>query len=82
MRTTQRVLDGSVWPLLFGGCHVSRDPVAVMRAAGFEVGPVREVLVPEQGPRLPSSYCVLGRARRPGAPESTGLTDSTGAAPG
>nr|WP_119590269.1 class I SAM-dependent methyltransferase [Streptomyces scabiei] len=75
MRTAQRALDGTVWPLLFGGCHVSRDPVAVIRAAGFETGAVREVLVPERGPRLPSSYCVLGRARRPG------VTDSTGAAP-
>ncbi|WNZ13291.1 class I SAM-dependent methyltransferase [Streptomyces sp. 11x1] len=75
MRTAQRALDGSVWPLLFGGCHVSRDPVDALRAAGFELGAVREVLVPEQGPRLPSSYCVLGRARRPG------VTGSTGAAP-
>ncbi|UUU35455.1 class I SAM-dependent methyltransferase [Streptomyces sp. CA-210063] len=65
MRTAQRALDGTVWPLLFGGCHVSRDPVGAIRAAGFEVETVREFLVPEKGPRMPSSYCVAGRARRP-----------------
>ncbi|MFF6780652.1 methyltransferase domain-containing protein [Streptomyces sp. NPDC012510] len=66
MRTAQRALDRTVWPLLFGGCHVSRDPVGAIRAAGFEVEEVRELLMPETGPRLPTSYCVVGRALRPG----------------
>ncbi|WP_316777894.1 class I SAM-dependent methyltransferase [Streptomyces sasae] len=68
MRLTQRTLDRTVWPLLSGGCHLSREPIEALRAAGFELGPYRPVLVPENGPRLPSSYCVLGVARRP--PES------------
>jgi SAM-dependent methyltransferase len=68
MRFTQRALDRTVWPVLSGGCHLSREPIAELRAAGFELGPYRPVLVPENGPRLPSSYCVLGVARRP--PES------------
>lgn len=65
MATTQRVLDRTVWPLLFGGCHVARDPLAALRAAGFEIGPYRRLLVPPKGPRLPPSYCVLGTALRP-----------------
>ncbi|MET9088728.1 class I SAM-dependent methyltransferase [Streptomyces sp. NPDC004237] len=68
MRFTQRALDRTVWPLLSGDCHLSREPVAELRAAGFELGPYRRVLLPEHGPRLPSSYCVLGVARKP--PES------------
>jgi SAM-dependent methyltransferase len=65
MATAQRALDRTVWPLFFGGCHVARDTVGALRAAGFELGPYRRLLVPPKGPRLPSSYCVLGTARRP-----------------
>ncbi|MET8945180.1 class I SAM-dependent methyltransferase [Streptomyces sp. NPDC004542] len=66
MALAQRALDGTVWPALSGGCHLSREPVAALRAAGFELGPYRELLMPEKGPRLPLSYCVLGTAWRPG----------------
>ncbi|MFJ2017566.1 class I SAM-dependent methyltransferase [Streptomyces nodosus] len=66
MRFTQRMVDRTVWPFLFGGCHVDRDPVASISSAGFELGACRRVLVPPRGPRTPSSYCVLGSARRPG----------------
>ncbi|MDO0931301.1 class I SAM-dependent methyltransferase [Streptomyces sp. DG2A-72] len=65
MRFTQRALDSTVWPRLNGGCHVARDPIAGLRAAGFELGPYRRVLMPENGPTLPTSYCVLGTAWRP-----------------
>jgi ubiquinone/menaquinone biosynthesis C-methylase UbiE len=65
MTFTQRALDRTVWPLVSGGCHVSRDPVAALREAGFELGPHRRVMMPEKGPVLPSSYCVLGTAWRP-----------------
>jgi ubiquinone/menaquinone biosynthesis C-methylase UbiE len=67
MRATQRALDLTVWPRLNGGCHVGRDPVAALRDAGFELGPYRRVLMPEKGPVLPTSYCVLGTAWRPAA---------------
>jgi SAM-dependent methyltransferase len=69
MEVAQRSLDRTVWPRLFGGCHVGRDPVAAISSAGFELGPYRRVLVPETGPHLPTSYCVLGTARRPAATE-------------
>lgn len=65
MRSTQRALDRTVWPRLTGGCHLSRDPVAALREAGFELGPYRRVFMPEKGLRLPTSYCVLGTAFRP-----------------
>ncbi|ELS51597.1 class I SAM-dependent methyltransferase [Streptomyces viridochromogenes] len=65
MTFTQRALDRTVWPVLNGGCHVSRDPVAALRDAGFELGPYRRVMMPEKGPTLPTSYCVLGTAWRP-----------------
>lgn len=65
MRLTQRALDRTVWPPLNGGCHLGRDPVGALRDAGFELGPYRRVLMPEKGPRLPTSFCVLGTAWRP-----------------
>ncbi|MFD5492963.1 class I SAM-dependent methyltransferase [Streptomyces sp. GDS52] len=74
MRLTQRALDRTVWPLLAGGCHVARDPVGALREAGFEIGPYRRTLMPESGPKLPTSYCVLGTAWRP-------ATDAAGGAP-
>jgi SAM-dependent methyltransferase len=69
MMYTQRGLDRTVWPRLNGGCHLARDPIAALRDAGFELGPYRRLLMPEKGPRLPTSYCVLGTARRPAAGE-------------
>ncbi|MFG2459552.1 class I SAM-dependent methyltransferase [Streptomyces sp. NPDC048523] len=65
MRFTQRALDRTVWPPLNGGCHLARDPVAALREAGFELGPYRRVLMPEKGPTMPTSFCVLGTAWRP-----------------
>ncbi|MGY3199559.1 class I SAM-dependent methyltransferase [Streptomyces sp. TE5632] len=74
MRLTQRALDRTVWPPLAGGCHVARDPVGALREAGFELGPYQRTLMPERGPKLPTSYCVLGTAWRP-------ATDAVSGAP-
>ncbi|MGW2725578.1 class I SAM-dependent methyltransferase [Streptomyces sp. NPDC001492] len=71
MTFTQRALDRTLWPPLNGGCHLARDPVAALREAGFELGPYRRMLMPQKGPRLPTSYCVLGTAWRP-EPDGTG----------
>jgi SAM-dependent methyltransferase len=65
MARTQRVLDRTLWPLLFGGCHTARDTLAEIGAAGFELGTYRRLRVPERGMQVPSSPCVLGTARRP-----------------
>jgi SAM-dependent methyltransferase len=72
MRRTQQTLDRAGWPLLFGGCHVARDPVAALRAAGFELGPCQRLRLPERGPALPTSYFVRGTARRPDGPAPDG----------
>ncbi|MFF9864492.1 class I SAM-dependent methyltransferase [Streptomyces sp. NPDC013953] len=68
LATAQRVLDRTVWPTLFGGCHTARDPLAAIEAAGFEMVEYRRFRLPEKGPQLPSSPCVLGVARRPCVP--------------
>ncbi|MQY37167.1 Ubiquinone/menaquinone biosynthesis C-methyltransferase UbiE [Streptomyces sp. RB17] len=70
MRLTQRTLDRTLWPTLTGGCHLARQPVAALREAGFALGPQRQVLMPENGPALPSSYCTLGVAWRPDEPDT------------
>ncbi|MFE9452919.1 class I SAM-dependent methyltransferase [Streptomyces sp. NPDC006739] len=67
MTLTQRALDRTLWPALSGGCHLAREPVAALRGAGLELGPYRRLLMPETGPALPTSYCVLGTAWRPAA---------------
>ncbi|MEV0280044.1 methyltransferase domain-containing protein [Streptomyces sp. NPDC050610] len=64
----QRAADRTVWPLLFGGCHTARDVLASIEAAGFEVVSYRRLRVPEGSTRVPSSPCVLGKARRPPLP--------------
>ncbi|MEU9376319.1 class I SAM-dependent methyltransferase [Streptomyces sp. NPDC048255] len=64
MAAVQRGLDRTVWPRLFGGCHTSRDPLASIEAAGFRIVSHRAFRLPERGPALPTSYCVIGSARR------------------
>ncbi|MEU9236981.1 class I SAM-dependent methyltransferase [Streptomyces subrutilus] len=64
MASVQRALDRTVWPFLFGGCHTSRDPLAAVEAAGFRIVSQRSFRLPERGPALPTSYCVIGSARR------------------
>ncbi|PRH76175.1 SAM-dependent methyltransferase [Streptomyces solincola] len=65
LAAVQRAADRTVWPLLFGGCHTARDPLAALAEAGFEITGFRRLRVPEGGVALPSSPCVLGTARRP-----------------
>lgn len=64
LRLVQRVADGTFWPLLTGGCHTARDPLAAVCDAGFTVTATRRLLYPEH-PRVPSSPHILGRASRP-----------------
>ncbi|MCX4834058.1 class I SAM-dependent methyltransferase [Streptomyces sp. NBC_01016] len=65
MRLVQGALDRTLWPLCVGGCHLRRDAIGSLRAAGFELGDHRALTMPGHGPRQPMSYCVLGTARRP-----------------
>jgi SAM-dependent methyltransferase len=60
----QRLLD-PVLPLVGGGCHASRDTLAAIAAAGFEVGRYERFRFPDGRFRSPTSPHVLGAARRP-----------------
>lgn len=64
-RTAQRAMDATVWPLLAGGCHLSRDTLGAVEAAGFSVVGVEEVALPGAGGRAggpAGTGAVLGTA--------------------
>ncbi len=59
----QRALDGSgLWPRLGGGCHLSRDTLTAISAAGFRIESVRRSQIGLGSCGVPF---VLGRARTP-----------------
>ena len=61
VRGAQRALDRSgLWPRLGGGCHLSRDTLAAIRAAGFRVEFERRV---DRGAVSRAVPILLGRAR-------------------
>jgi ubiquinone/menaquinone biosynthesis C-methylase UbiE len=60
----QRVVD-VVWPRVGGGCHTSRDTLAAIEAAGFEVERVRRFSFRPSLAVAPVSPHVIGVARRP-----------------
>jgi ubiquinone/menaquinone biosynthesis C-methylase UbiE len=60
-RRVQGVLDATVWPRLFGGCHTGRDTVAAIERAGFTVTELERFTFPE-GSRAPEAASVIGRA--------------------
>lgn len=62
-RIQGRLDSSGIWPRFAGGCHCSRDTVAAIEAAGFEVERVRNFdLGPSWGHTNPH---VLGVARAP-----------------
>ena len=60
----QRALDVTVWPHLFGGCHLSRDTAAAIERAGFSIARLDRFLFPEA--RTPVSFHITGQAAGPG----------------
>ena len=64
LRRVQRVLDVTVWPLLCGGCHVSRDTLGVIAGAGFTVTQSEPFRFPVTQIPLPASPHVWGIAVR------------------
>ncbi|GEO32420.1 class I SAM-dependent methyltransferase [Cellulomonas aerilata] len=66
LRVVQRTLDATVWPLLTGGCHTSRDPVGTLTAAGVAVTDLRALRYPVTQVPTPVTHHVLGSARTPG----------------
>jgi ubiquinone/menaquinone biosynthesis C-methylase UbiE len=64
VRRFQRVADATIWPLLGGGCHLSRDTGAAIERAGFVIeSSDRFAFTPMPFP--PKIPHLLGRARRP-----------------
>ncbi|UZN03262.1 class I SAM-dependent methyltransferase [Cellulomonas sp. S1-8] len=64
LRTVQRIVDATVWPLVAGGCHTGRDTLAAIRAAGFVVGATDRFDLPSRY-ASPAAPHVLGHAVRP-----------------
>jgi ubiquinone/menaquinone biosynthesis C-methylase UbiE len=58
----QHLLDATIWPALFGGCHLSRDTATAIEHAGFTVDQLKSFLFPQA--RTPVSYHIRGTARR------------------
>jgi ubiquinone/menaquinone biosynthesis C-methylase UbiE len=65
LQRVQRMLDATIWPLLFGGDHTSRDTATAITAAGFTNERIDRFRFPEGRITLPSSPHILGVASRP-----------------
>lgn len=59
----QRAMDATVYPRLAGGCHASRDTVAAIERAGFDIEQLRRFSFPDCR-AVPVHPHVIGRARR------------------
>jgi ubiquinone/menaquinone biosynthesis C-methylase UbiE len=60
----QRALDRTIWPIVGGGCHASRDTLAGIEAAGFTIEESRNFEF-RPAPAIPTAPHILGVARRP-----------------
>jgi ubiquinone/menaquinone biosynthesis C-methylase UbiE len=60
----QRLLEATVWPHLFGGCHLSRDTAAAIQRAGFTITTLEQFLFPAA--RTPVSFHIAGHATAQG----------------
>jgi ubiquinone/menaquinone biosynthesis C-methylase UbiE len=65
LRRVQRGLDATVWPMLGGGCHLSRDTAAEIENAGFTMDRLGRLRFPDSRLTMPSTPHILGRASRP-----------------
>lgn len=60
----QRIVN-AVWPLLGGGCNLTRDSEQAIVDAGFAIEQVRRFDFLINDRTTPSSPCVIGTARKP-----------------
>ena len=62
----QRLLDASVWPALFGGCHLGRDTATAIEHAGFTIDRLDGFRFPRRAPPPHSTSAAppAGRERR------------------
>jgi SAM-dependent methyltransferase len=54
----QHALDATIWPHLFGGCHLGRDTAAAIERAGFTIRRLDRFLFPQA--RTPVSFHITG----------------------
>jgi ubiquinone/menaquinone biosynthesis C-methylase UbiE len=66
LRRVQHLADATLWPFLFGGCHVSRDTAGAIERAGFEIDTIERFEFPDLPIAMPASPHIVGRAHRPG----------------
>jgi ubiquinone/menaquinone biosynthesis C-methylase UbiE len=59
----QRRADATLWPLLGGGCHCSRDTLSAIEAEGFAVERLRRFDFRPSPLVLPATPRILGSAR-------------------
>ncbi len=64
MRRVQRLLDATVWPALFGGCHTGADTATAIEDAGFRIEQLNRPRFPDMAIPLPTSQHMLGTASR------------------
>lgn len=64
LRRFQRLADAILWPLLGGGCHLSRDTGAAIERVGFVIESIRRFAFTPM-PFPPKIPHLLGLARRP-----------------
>ena len=64
----QRLAD-VIWPTLLGGCHTSRNTLAAITDAGFQITSVKRFRFPEDRLPQPAAPHVLGVAHRPTRPQ-------------
>lgn len=64
LRRVQRLVDATVWPHLFGGCHSGRDTIGAIESSGFRIDRVDRFRFPDSGPTTPTSPHVLGVAMK------------------
>ncbi|MDT0541268.1 MULTISPECIES: class I SAM-dependent methyltransferase [Streptomyces] len=63
----QRIVN-VVWPLLGGGCNLTRNPEPAITAAGFTIERARHFDFLINSRTTPSSPCVIGVARKASSP--------------
>lgn len=73
LRTVQKVVDATFWPILLAGCHTGRDTAMAIVQAGFIIEKVDRFRFPSTGPPQPAAPHILGTALRPW--ETHSLTD-------
>jgi ubiquinone/menaquinone biosynthesis C-methylase UbiE len=63
-RNLQRLLDATIWPTLFGGCHTARDTIGVIESAGFTIEHQECFRFPEAPVPQPAYPYVVAAATR------------------